>query len=85
MATVIIYKNGRRLGTGSMANGAFSVTSWTARDDGLASDVAHVVVRKNVQVAVTSSTHAGSSFYTRCTADNGSGTLTLMNAMPFAT
>jgi hypothetical protein len=79
MATCSIYKNHTLLGTGSITSGSASVTGWSATTN------APAVLRKNCTVAITSSTHSGSSFHTRCTADNGSGTLTLKDASPFAT
>ena len=79
MATCSIYKGCNRLGTGSITSGSASVTSWTADTN------APQVNLKNVAVAITSSTHIGSSFRTRCIADNGSGTLTLKDASSFAT
>ena len=85
MATCDLYKNGRLLGAGEITNGSDSVTSYTARNDGQVADIAHTVFRKNLQVTITSSTHAGSTFNTRVIADDLAGTLTLMDAMPFAT
>jgi hypothetical protein len=85
MATCNVYKGAQLLGTGSIAAAGTTITSWTVRNDGLAGDVDHKVLRRNLQVAITSSTHAGSSFYTRVIADNGAGTLTLKDACPFAT
>lgn len=80
MATCSIYKAaGQLLGSGSITSGSASVTGWTA-----AANTPAIALR-NVMVAITSSTHLGSSFYTRCTADNGAGTLTLKDTSPFAT
>jgi hypothetical protein len=79
MSTCSVYKGCTLLGTGSISAAGTTITSWTA------TTAAPAVLRKNVGVAITSSTHAGSVFRTRVTADNGSGTLTLADANPFAT
>ena len=79
MSTCKVYKGCTLLGSGSIAAAGTTITSWTAQTG------APAVLRKNVAVAITSSTNAGADFKTRVTADNGSGTLTLSNANPFST
>ena len=79
MATCSLYKGPTLLGTGVITSGSTSVTSWVAASNTPA------IARRNIGVAITSSTHAGQSFRTRVTADNGSGTLTLRDGSPFAT
>jgi len=79
MATCRLYKGPQLLGTGSITNGATSVTGWTAAGG-------TVPIRgRYIGVAITSSTHVGSVYWTRVAADNGAGTLTLRHASPFAT
>lgn len=79
MATCALYKGCQILGTGSITAGSASVTGWTAQAD------TRAVKGREVMVTITSSTHIGSSFLTRVTDDNGSGTLTLRDPSPFAT
>lgn len=79
MATCKLYKGLQLLGAGSITAGSTSITGWSAESN------TRPIVRRNVAVAITSSTHAGSSFRTNVLVDNGSGTLTLRDAMPFAT
>lgn len=79
MATCKLYKGSTLLGSGAITAGSSSVTGWSAQANTPA------VARRRVTVAVTSSTHIGFTFQTRVTADNGSGTLTLQDAFPFAT
>lgn len=79
MATCSLYKGGQLLGTGSITSGSASVTSWTA------SGGTPPIVRRNIAVTITSSTHVGSTYRTKVLADNGSGTLTLRDVSPYAT
>ena len=79
MATCKLYKGPILLGAGSITSGSASVTGWTAESNRPA------IARRNISVAITSSTHIGSTFYTKVLVDNGSGTLTLRNTSPFAT
>lgn len=81
MSTCSLYKHPMLMGTGSISNGATSVTGWTpdTRFSGK-------MVGRNVQITITSSTDAGKTMRNvRVTADNGSGTLTIASANPFAT
>ncbi len=77
MATCTVYKGPIALGSGTISNGATTVASYTSTD-------AKSEGRMNVTVAITSSTHAGSSFRTRVITDGGTS-LTLADASPFAT
>lgn len=79
MATCSLYKGCQLLGTGVITAGSGSVTSWVAGANTPA------IALRNIAVAITSSTHVGSSFQSKVLADNGSGTLTLRDASPFAT
>lgn len=79
MATCSLYKGPQLLGTGSITSGSTSVTGFTPASG------ARPILGRAVGVTITSSTHAGSTFQTRVLADNGSGTLTLRDASPFAT
>lgn len=79
MATCTLYKGSTVLGTGVITNNSASVTSWTAASGPPA------IYRRNVSVAITSSTNIGATFYTNVTADNGAGTLTLRDKSPFTT
>lgn len=67
MSTCSVYKNGIRLGTGSITNGATSVTGYS----GIAP-----FTGRNVQVMITSSTDIGKVMNNRVTNDGGS-TLTI--------
>jgi hypothetical protein len=78
--TVDVYKNQLKLGSGSCTDGGATatVTSWTALDS------AYVMANRNIQIIVTdSNSRKGQQMATRCTADNGAGTLTLADAFPF--
>lgn len=75
MSTCSVYKRPVLLGTGSIANDATSITSYS----GVAPKTG-----RNVQVMITSSTDIGKVFNTRVTVDGGS-TLTIGNKNPFAT
>ena len=81
MATCKLYKGSTLLGAGSITSGSASVTSWVVTSG----YVLPAVARRNVQVAITSSTNSGATFVTRVLSDNGSGTLTLEDTSPFAT
>lgn len=74
-STCIVTKHGLQLGTGSVADGSSSLTSYsgTAPSNG-----------RNVQVSITQSgTHAGRMFSTRILSGSGGSTLTLRDACPF--
>ena len=77
-STCDIYKGGIKLGSGVIAEDLFTVTSWvplvsTAR-----------INSRNIRVTCTQAgTHAGRTFNTRITDDNGSGTLTMRNRCHF--
>lgn len=77
MATCTVYKGPIALGSGTIANGATTVASYTSTD-------ARSEGRMNVSVAITSSTNAGAVFRTRVLTDGGT-TLTLADPSPFAT
>jgi hypothetical protein len=79
MATCRLYKpNGALLGSGSINNGAVTVSGWTAQSG------TPPIARRNIAVTITSSTHTGSTFHTKVMTDNG-GSLTLRDPSPFAT
>lgn len=79
MATCKLYKGLQLLGAGSITAGSTSITGWSAEAN------TRPIARRNIAVAITSSTHVGSTFRTNVLVDNGAGTLTLRDAMPFAT
>lgn len=79
MATCKVYKGCRLMGAGEIAAAGTTITSWTAEAN------APAVARKNIVVAITSSTNIGAAFRTRVMADDGAGTLTIADASPFAT
>jgi hypothetical protein len=82
-STCTINKGSRQIGTGSVAAGSASVTSFTLTDAVYNTRV-HGSFGRNVVVTITEAgTHLGRSFPTRITADNGSGTLTLRDVCPF--
>lgn len=72
-----IYKHGILLGSGSVADGSATVSSWSAAANTPA------IARRNVQVAITGvGVHQGRTFNTRVLSDNGA-TLTLKDVCPF--
>lgn len=72
-----IYKHGILLGSGSVADGSPTVSSWVATPNTPA------IARRNVQVAITGAgVHQGRTFNTRVLSDNGA-TLTLKDVCPF--
>lgn len=74
---VDVYKGVRKIGQGTISSSATSITSYTANNS-------ERVLSRNVQIAVTTGgTHNGRTWTTKCTADNGSGTLTINDACPF--
>lgn len=75
MSTCSIYKIPNLLGTGSISNGATSITSYSGVAPGTG---------RNVQVMITSSSDAGKVFPARITNDGGS-TLTIGPTNPYAT
>lgn len=77
-STCKITKSSQVLGTGSVSGGSGSVTSFTF-SGGVSS-----VRGRFVCVEITQAgNHLARTFWTRVTADNGSGTLTLRDAVPF--
>lgn len=82
-STCTVCKGTRQIGTGSVSDGSTSLTSFTLTDAHYGTKV-HGVFGRNVTISITQSgTHLGRSFNTRITADNGSGTLTLLDSVPF--
>ncbi len=72
-----VYKTGILLGTGTLAAGSQTVSSWSPASGAPSPD------RKNVQVQITGAgAWQGKSFNTRCLSDNTT-TLTLNDACPF--
>lgn len=79
-STCKIYKGPILLGAGSCSDGSTSITSWVV--DSAYSGKA--ILRRNVNITVTQAgTHAGRTWRTNVTADNGSGTLTVARKCPF--
>ena len=76
MSTCSVYKNQLLLGTGSITNGATSVTSYT----GIAP-----YTGRNVQVMITSSTDSGKVMMNTRISNDGGSTLTLSQPNPYAT
>lgn len=77
MATCDVYKGPVKLGSGTATSGSATISSYTST--GVKAED-----RLNVVVAITSSTHTGSSFRARILTDGGTS-LTLSEASPFAT
>jgi hypothetical protein len=72
-----VYKHGIRLGTGTVAAGSTTISSWTA-DTGAPDEW-----RKNVQVQITGAgAWQGQHFNTRIITDN-STSLVMKDACPF--
>lgn len=86
MSTCDVYKGPLKLGSGSIAGAATSITSYTSTDAKRNTMASKGFGENwmNVTVVITSSTHTGYSFKTRITAD-GTTSLTLANANPYAT
>lgn len=73
-----VYKGGILQGTGTATGGSATIASYSAADDTISPS------RRNVSIHITEAgVHAGRSFRTRCTADDGGGNLTLADAVPF--
>jgi hypothetical protein len=75
-STCSVYKSNQLLGTGSVADGTTSISSYsgTAPENG-----------RNVVVAITQAgTHVGRSFLTRIQSGSGTATLVMKDATPFA-
>jgi hypothetical protein len=87
--TVDIYRAGIKLGSGTATGGSASISSYTAFNPGLGSDVARTLPkfatpRSQVEVTVTQAgTKAGMTFNTRIVTDGGA-TLTLEHKIPLA-
>lgn len=92
-STVDLYVGPIKIGAGSAAAGSASISSYTDTSGIAAAWKASVSTQSSgagfdrhphVTVHVTQAgTHVGRSWYTKITADNGSGTLTLRDAAPF--
>ena len=84
MSTVDVYKNTRKLGSGSMTNGGTTVTGFTA-----VTGEPQPAVGKRIRLVATSSTDIGKSFMAVITANPGAGTITFAayggGANPLAT
>jgi hypothetical protein len=79
-STCDVYKNGIKIGAGSVAAGSTSLTSWVPTSGASLPAVA----RRNVRVQITQAgTNVGRSFNTQILTDNGAGTLTMRDACPF--
>lgn len=74
---VTVRKGGIQLGTGSMANGSKTVSTYTAGVAG------NSPAGKNVEITATSSNNVGATIVTRIIVD-GTTTLTLQDAGPFS-
>lgn len=82
-STCTVNKGSRQIGTGSVAAASTSLTSFSLTDSVLNTKAQNVFGR-HVTITITEAgTHLGRSFNTTITADNGSGTLTLLDACPF--
>jgi hypothetical protein len=78
-STCKLTKGSQVLGTGSVAAASASVSSWTATSAQIPK-----ILGRFVCVEITEAgSHLGRTFWTRVTADNGSGTLTLRDLTPF--
>ena len=73
MSTCDVYKNGRKLGSGSIANAATSLTGYT-----VVTGEPQPAVGKRIRIVATSSTDIGKSYMAVITANNGAGTLTVV-------
>lgn len=82
-STCTVNKGPRQIGTGSVTGGSTSLTSFTLTDSHYGTR-AQGVFGRNVTICITQSgTHQGRTFNTRIAGDNGAGTLTLVDAVPF--
>lgn len=72
-----VYKGGTLLGTGTVADGSATLSSWTAQGN------TPPVARRNVTVQITGAGNSiGKSFNTQILADNTT-TLTMRDKCPF--
>ena len=79
-STCKLYKGSILLGAGSISDGSASITSWVV-DAGYSGKA---ILGRYVGVEVTQAgTQAGRVIFTRITADNGAGTLTMAAKCPF--
>jgi hypothetical protein len=78
-STCKLTKGSQVLGTGSVADGTTSVSSWTATTAQIPNIRGRFVCVEITEVG----SHLARTFWTRVVADNGSGTLTLRDATPF--
>jgi hypothetical protein len=74
---VSVRKGGIQLGTGSMANGSATVSSYTAAVAG------NSPAGKNVEITATGGNNTGATIQTRIIVD-GTTSLTLKDAGPFS-
>lgn len=82
-STCTVHKGPRQIGTGSVTADSTSLTSFTLTDSVLNTKAQNVFGR-HVTISITESgTHLGRTFNTKITADDGAGTLTLLDACPF--
>jgi hypothetical protein len=82
-STCTVNKGPRQIGTGSVSADSTSLTSFTLTDSVYNTRV-HGTFGRNVTVTISQAgTHLGRSYNTRITNDNGSGTLTMLDACPF--
>lgn len=72
-----VFKNGVQIGTGSIAAGSETISSWSAAAN------TPPIARRNVQVQCTEAgVHVGRTFNTQILADNTT-TLTMRDKCPF--
>lgn len=82
-STCKVMKGSRQIGTGSVADGSKSLTSFTLTD-AVYDTTVHGVFGRNVVICITQAgDHLARTWRTRIVSDNGSGTLTLLDACPF--
>lgn len=82
-STCTVMKGSRQIGTGSVADGSTSLTSFT-KTDAVYDTTVHGIFGRNVVVCITQAgTHLARQFVTRIVSDNGAGTLVMRDACPF--
>ena len=82
-STCDVYKGGIKLGSGTCADGSATISSYTAKNDGLSGDIAQVAGRRNVQIIVIQAgTFAGMHWNTMVLTE-GASSLTLKDPCPY--
>jgi hypothetical protein len=81
-STISIYRGPILIGTASVSANGHPNTFTAAA--GAGTGTIHAVLGKRIGIVVTQAgTHIGRSYFTRCTANDGAGNLTMQDKCPF--